>query len=223
VSTGDPSSKPEPIITGEQLETIRKKDIANLIRKVKDGRTLTAAERRIIESAAGQEEPAKELVSTARVAELFNVSRKTIYAWRNAGLDGVPKKVGGKEDLAEWRAWFAANPSAGHYDGKPRRDRESLLCSKLEIEIQIADLKLKKVSRELMPVAEARESATRIYSAVKAELLKMTSELPPSLSGLGEVEIQKKLRAAVITILTDLSSETNTAFEAKDEEDEDAG
>ncbi len=165
----------------------------------------------------------QDLVTMTRVAQLFGVSRKSLYEWRAEGREGLPEKIGDKEDLNAWRAWFAANPSAGHSKGKPRKDRETLLCEKLEIEIQILETKLKKASRELMPVAEARESATRIYSAVKAELLKMTSELPPSLSGLGEVEIQKKLRAAVITILTDLSSETNTAFEAKDEEDEDAG
>ena len=165
----------------------------------------------------------RELVTTTRLAELFGVSRKSIYQWRTEGREGLPEKVGDREDLAEWRAWFAANPSAGHSKGKPRKDRETLLCEKLEIEIQILETKLKKASRELMPVSEARESATRIYSAVKAELLKMTSELPPSLSGLGEVEIQKKLRAAVIGILTDLSSETNAAFEAKPEDEDDAG
>lgn len=165
----------------------------------------------------------RNLVTLTKIAERFEVSRKTLHQWRNEGREGLPEKVDGKEDMDAWVAWFAANPSAGHSKGKPRRDRETLLCEKLEIEIQIADLKLKRASRELMPVAEARETATRVYSVVKAELLKMTNELPPSLCGLKEVDIQTKLRAAVVAILNDLSSETNAAFEAVEEGDKDDG
>jgi hypothetical protein len=92
---------------------------------VKSGKTLTAAERKTLEQAAGSEdELPPELVTTTRLAELFQVNRKTIAQWRLEKRPGIPAKVGNKEPLAEWRAYFAANPSAGHYDGKPRKDRE---------------------------------------------------------------------------------------------------
>jgi phage terminase Nu1 subunit (DNA packaging protein) len=206
------SPKVAPMLTGDQLDQIKKKDIANLIGKVRQGKSLTAAERKILESAAGTDHVERELVSITRLAELFQVSRKTIYQWRNEGRQGVPEKVGTKEDVAAWRSWFAANPSAGHYDGKPRRDRETLLCEKLEIEIAIKQAEYQREIGELIPTAEVRESVIRVYSAVRAELLKLPSDCAPRIEGLSASAIQKFLREEIVAILTRLSDENANSF-----------
>jgi predicted DNA-binding transcriptional regulator AlpA len=205
---------PVPMISGDQLDQIKKKDVANLIRKVKDGKTLTAAERKILENAAGAEHIERELVSITRIAELFQVSRKTIYQWRLEERAGIPSKVGTKEDVAAWRAWFAANPSAGHYDGKPRRDRETLLCDKLEVEIAIKKIEHDRETGELVPLSEVRENMTRITSAARAELLKMISDLPPRLAGLEESAIMGVLRMSIFEVLDNLSNDMSEIYTA---------
>lgn len=151
-------------------------------------------------------------VTTARLAELFQVTPKTIFEWRKLGRP-VPEKVDGKEDLAAWRSYFAANPQAGHGDGKPRKDRESLMCEKLEVDIAIARVKYEEAMRVLVAAAEVRESATRMYSVVRGELLKLSSDLPPRLSGLSESEMQKIIKADLIEILRFLSDETNDLYQ----------
>jgi hypothetical protein len=203
---------PAPMLSGDQLDQIKKKDVANLIRKVKDGKTLTVAERKILENAAGAEHVERELVSITRLSELFQISRKTIYQWRLEERAGIPAKVGTKEDLAAWRAWFNANPSAGHYDGKPRRDRETLLCEKLEIEIELKRIEREQELKRLIPICDVEESMTRITSAARSELLKLVSDMPPMLAGLDERGVKHMLKIAVYAVLDRLSDSMSEAY-----------
>ena len=195
-----------PRLTSDQLDKIKHADVSNLIRKVKSGKTLTAAERKTLEQAAGSEdELPPELVTTTRLAELFQVNRKSIAQWRLEKRPGIPAKVDNKEPLAEWRAYFAANPSAGHYDGKPRKDRESLLCDKLEVEIEIKQLQRDEEKGDLIRVNDVRESVIRHVTAARSEFLKMANDLPPRISGLPESKVQSMIREAVIQVLSQLS------------------
>ena len=197
--------KAAPMLTGDQLDQIKKKDIANLIGKVRQGKSLTAAERKILESAAGTDHVELELVSITRIAELFQVSRKTIYQWRNEGRQGIPEKVGTKEDVAAWRSWFAANPSAGHYDGKPRRDRETLLCEKLEVEIDIKKIELEVESGKFVSQESQRADGQKLGLVLQGMLLKMAGDLTPVLAGRPAGEVKKAIDKYAREKLVELS------------------
>jgi phage terminase Nu1 subunit (DNA packaging protein) len=199
------SPKVAPMLTGDQLDQIKKKDIANLIGKVRQGKSLTAAERKILESAAGTDHVERELVSITRIAELFQVSRKTIHQWRNEGRQGVPEKVGTKEDVAAWRSWFAANPSAGHYDGKPRRDRETLLCEKLEVEIDIKKIELEVESGKFVSQESQRADGQKLGLVLQGMLLKMAGDLTPVLAGRPAGEVKKAIDKYAREKLVELS------------------
>ena len=67
-------------------------------------------------------------------------------------------------------------------------------------------------TRELVPVGEVRQSMTRVCSAARGELMKLTSDLPPRLEGMGAAAIQKVIKEEVIAILTRLSDETNALY-----------
>jgi hypothetical protein len=67
-------------------------------------------------------------------------------------------------------------------------------------------------TRELVPSGEVREAMTAVYSVVRAEMLKLTSDLPPQLAGLGEQKIQSILRQSVMDILGRLADEQETLF-----------
>jgi predicted DNA-binding transcriptional regulator AlpA len=200
----------QPTITPEVAEKLRAAQISNIVRKVREGKTLTAAESRLLEVAANPEED-RELVTVTRISELFQVSRKTIYEWRKEGRD-IPEPIGKKEDLAAWRAWFAANPSAGHYDGKPRRDRETLLCEKLEIEIDLKKIEREQELKRLVAMADVQENMTRITSAARSELLKLVSDMPPMLAGLDENAVKSRLKLAVFAVLDRLSDSMSEAY-----------
>jgi hypothetical protein len=201
------AGRPEasPMLTGDQLDQIKKKDIANLIGRVRQGKSLTAAERKILESAAGAEPADRELVSITRIAELFQVSRKTIHQWRNEGRQGIPEKVGTKEDVAGWRSWFAANPSAGHYDGKPRRDRETLLCEKLEVEIEIKKIELEVESGKFVSQESQRKDGQKLGLVLQGMFLKMSGDLTPILAGRPAGEVKKAIDKYAREKLVELS------------------
>lgn len=67
-------------------------------------------------------------------------------------------------------------------------------------------------TKELVAVGEVRESMTRVYSAVRGEMLKLPSDCAPRLEGLSASQIQALLRDEVISILTRLSDETSKLY-----------
>lgn len=67
-------------------------------------------------------------------------------------------------------------------------------------------------TRELVPVGEVRQSITRVVSAARAQLLKLSSDVPPKLAGLNESEMQMILRDEITEILTKLSDETSILY-----------
>ena len=86
--------------------------------------------------------------------------------------------------------------------------KEKVMALKGIITVQIE-------SKELVPSGKVREAATACYSVVRAELLKLTSDLPPQLSGLSETKIQKVLRENIIEILDNLSDAQGKVFQSE--------
>jgi phage terminase Nu1 subunit (DNA packaging protein) len=169
-----------PVISQDQLEKIHQANAANLIKKVKSGKTLTSEERRILEGMAGHD---TETVTTSRLAEIFGVNRKTIAQWRKEGKD-VPDKVGGKEPLAEWRRWFEDHPDAGHFDGKPSKSREELLAVKVAVEIDLLEIKRDKERGKLIEREDVRVYFVKCASSMQAFLRKFEKEIPVLCLGL---------------------------------------
>jgi hypothetical protein len=67
-------------------------------------------------------------------------------------------------------------------------------------------------TRELVPVGEGRQSMTRVCSAARGELMKLTSDLPPRLEGLAASSMSKIIKTEIVTILTRLSDETSALY-----------
>lgn len=86
--------------------------------------------------------------------------------------------------------------------------KEKVIALKGIISVQIE-------SKELVPAGKVREAATACYSVIRAELLKLTSDLPPQLAGLSETKIQKVLRENIIEILENLSNQQNKVFDER--------
>ncbi len=161
-----------------------------------------------------QPTPDDGLVTVTHLAQLFGLNKKIIHEWRKTGRD-VPDKIDGKEDLEAWRAWFASNPDAGFNHLKPRADKETLQCQKIEVEVAIKKLELAQRAGELISIGDAKEAVTRIVSAARAEFLKMTSDLPPLIAGLPEPKIHGVIRETVIDILQKLSEGMDEIYAQK--------
>jgi hypothetical protein len=172
-------------ITPQQAAKLKDANLGNLVKKLKSGKTLTAAESKMIDDASASDDgEAVALCTLNKVCDLFAISRKTVAEWRKTGRAGVPDKIGDKEDLSAWRRFFAKYPEAGFSDGKPRMDRETLLCHKLEVEIELKKIQLAEAEGRVIPRADLQDSDLRLGSAVAAALRVMESEIPQLCLGL---------------------------------------
>jgi phage terminase Nu1 subunit (DNA packaging protein) len=195
-----------PVISQDQLDKIHQANAANLIKKVKSGKTLTSAERKILEGMAGHD---TEMVTTSRIAEIFGVNRKTLAQWRKEGKN-VPNKIGGKEPLAQWRQWFEKNPDAGHFDGKPSKSREERLAEKVAVEIDLLKIKRDKLKSKLVSRSEVEEYFTRAAMAMQSFLRRYEREIPALCLGLSlsqSAPLVKRKTREMQDHLTNLESE----------------
>ena len=189
-------------IDSATVDKINQANLANILKKVKAGRVLTAAERKLID---GSSETPSELVPQKKIIEIFNITRKSIAQWRREGKEGVPIKEHGMENLAKWREFFASNPDAGFFDGKPRQDRESLLCEKLIIEIECKKLELKKLEESTIDMVDVQNAFYKLGSVIRAGLLRMQADLPPALEGQSPSRMANIIGEAAETLLNELS------------------
>lgn len=168
-------------ISKEDAEKLRKLQLRNIIQKVKDGKTLTAAEKKTLDEASdlGTE---RKLITQTELVKLYGITRKTFAKWRREGRD-VPEKVNDKEDLDAWRSWFAANPDAGHHNGKPRADKESLQCDLLKIKIEQEKIELAIAQGKVFDAQHVKDLEYQIGLIVREAFLKLRNEAPPMCEG----------------------------------------
>jgi hypothetical protein len=76
-----------------------------------------------------------------------------------------------------------------------------------------AVVQVRQETKELVSVSEVREEIVRCVSATRAEIMKLSSDLPPRLAGLDEKDIQQILVSEIRRILLNLSEETGVLFE----------
>jgi len=139
--------------------------------------------------------------SQETLASAIGVSRRRI---RQLIASGMPTST-----LAAALAWRKAETVSDSAD-ELRRARIALVKSQRErIEIENARLR-----GELAPMGKVCEIILQCVSCTRAELLKLTSELPPRLAGLDEVGMQRILRDEIHGVLARLSDSSAEMFEA---------
>ena len=92
-----------PFFVNENIgQKILSKDLENIVKKVASGKTLTSAERSLVEKAYGTSGDVKFAKTIVELSEILGVSRKTIVRLRK--LKGSPKPCSdGRHNVAKWR------------------------------------------------------------------------------------------------------------------------
>lgn len=199
-------------LTPDQADKLHAANLSNIVKKVKAGKVLSAYEQKQLAAATKESD---EIVPQKKICEIFSITRKTIAQWRREGKEGVPKKETGGENLKKWREFFSSNPDAGFFDGKPRADRETLLCQKLEVDIEIAQIKKSQLDGRLMDMDEVTEMMTKMGATLKAALNKSQADLPPMLYGRTQHEMQIAIRTYMDKLLATLSDKESDLWSAK--------
>ena len=171
-------------------QKILSKDLENIVKKVASGKTLTSAERSLVEKAYGTSGDVKFAKTIVELSEILGVSRKTIDRWRK--LKGSPKPCSdGRHNVAKWRD-FVRKHDLKEPDAP---EDEELKTRKLLAEVKQAEIKLKVMEGTYVAIEKVREVWTAHIGQVRQILeSRFLNELPPILTTLDAVQIREKLQ-----------------------------
>lgn len=183
------------------------RDFANLVKRVQAGGKISRAERSLLQSlAAGASGEGPTLVRNyVELASALKVTRQTINGWRK--FDNAPKPAAnGLHDVAKWREFMGKRGLKG---GEETPDmQQALKARKLLAEVEERELRLAVRRGEFVAVEQVRrEWVHRVARGISALRNVFENTLPPVLSGMDAVGIQKECRRAIDEVLEVISSE----------------
>lgn len=174
-------------------------EFANLVKKIKAGKTLTVAERaRVQARAAGSNDTTAYAKTVVELAALLGVTRRSIASWRK--LPGAPRPTNaGLHPVPEWREFVRVR---GLKPGHPIHGNEEMLkARKLLAEVEDREIKVAIKKGEFVPVTIVSEEWTRRIGRARAlmETL-LLNELPPVLAGKDAHAIRRQLESAIVEV-----------------------
>jgi transposase-like protein len=193
----------ESVLPPEVARKLLHKDLANLVKRVHEGKKLTRAERTMLQNLAGASagnEGPTHARNFVELAEILGVSRQALGQWRRR-KDAPKAAANGLHEVAAWREFMARHHLKG--SEAPVTDEEaSLKARKLLAEVEERELRV-AVKKELyVPLDVVKhEWTTRVGRAVNLLRNKFEAELPPILSGLDAVGIQEECRKGIDEVM----------------------
>lgn len=189
------------------VEGVLRKNLSNILEKVKAGKTLSKQERELFEQHAKTEAPEEQIASSQwELAKRLGVSRQTVNAWKKRYPDEAPADL----SISKWKIFQAAISSRGTAGTAiadlARRKAEGevrkidLACEKLELEV--AELRGAMMSREEQQ-AEGEAVGIIIQSAFES----LSRDLDAKISGQPPEERRVIIRKICNEHLTNIKQE----------------
>lgn len=191
-------------ITPDQAARIKEANLGNVLKKVKAGKTLTAAEARMIDDASEvatiDSHVADVAPSWPKLALELGISRKTLGLWRKM-KGSPPPKADGSHDVRRWKEFMVERGLGSKTE--IIGDTDPVLRSrKLKAEVLQREIKVETLRRTLIPIDEVRE---RMHYHIGQTMLlmykKLSNEMPPMLVGKSAVEMRKIIDGVIYELL----------------------
>lgn len=169
------------------VEVYARANVANIVKKLKAGKTLTTAERKALDDYEAKQAGEDWVKDTSALARELGLSRKTIYEARERFTDAPPKHADGRrENLTAWRA-FCGEKLIG-------KDTATKTLADLKAELMREQIKLARAKnrREEADVID-REVVEEMLGLLAQKLdlllrLKLEVELGPRVAGKSAAE-----------------------------------
>ena len=146
-------------------QKILSKGLENIVKKVASGKTLTSAERSLVEKAYGTSGDVKFAKTIVELSEILGVSRKTIVRLRK--LKGSPKPCSdGRRNVAKWRDFVRKH---GLKEPDSPEDEE-LKIRKLLAEVKQAEIKLRAMKGIYVAIENGSRNMDYPYRTSTANL-----------------------------------------------------
>ena len=177
------------MLTPEQSAAIFQKDLANIIAKTRDGKPLTATERRVLQSVPVKGEPLPEVGMTVNaLSDVTGADRRTL---KKILKDATPVGVTERGNLYTLTQAKAALEENARGSGTPALAARKMLAQILILEHQHA-----KDRGEYFHKADIIRELAHNFSKLSMRIDRLADELAPSLAGLTVAQIHDALAAA---------------------------
>lgn len=214
---GTPEQPGAACLTPEQARAFLQRDAANLAKRLNNGGTLSAGERKhLVNLTAGGSggEPAYA-ANQAELAEILGVDRKTVQRWMRSKA-APPTRPDGRYEIAAWRL-FKGTRRAGQRDLETQSAEEkarqvALQNEKLEVQVEI-------LRKDYVRADDVAASVSAMILAAKRVLLGIPSALAPQVVGVPVREAETLLLSAINHALAQLHEDPLGDSSAKDTED----
>lgn len=147
----------------------------------------------------------RDQLNAAKAAGVNVWNDKTFAAWlvkrRPKTANGAKLKLAPSEPVIPDDATPEQTLEMIERQLRQANDNATVTILKNKLAGLMIGIKVRAEAGELMPLGQVKEAMIRIVSETRGELLKLTSELPPQLTGETAPAIQKKLRAEITGIL----------------------
>lgn len=189
--------------SAEQVDAIRKKEKANILKKLEAGQTLTEAQRLILYGK--NTDTSRYAKNQKELAEILGVDRKTIQRWKKE--DNFPKPMAdNRYDVLAVRDWREKTRSSSttQIEDQSKAEGEArrvwLQVEKLEHEIEVS-------KGNYITIAQAQEDVSRMCSVARQILLAIPDTLAPLVIGKSATEAQQLIRKEIDNALSQISSD----------------
>jgi hypothetical protein len=167
-------------------EKARKHEVANILAKLKSGKTLTGPERRLI-----REHEERSAVGTWEdVAKHVGASLRSVHMWRKE------KDSPQNADLSAWSQWCEQKGKLARGAKGNSPDFNLSRARKMQAEAELAEIKLAAAKRDNLPRIEVEEQLIRICRALQVGLDALAGELPPIIAGMDAPAMEPHIKRA---------------------------
>ena len=193
----------ESVLPPDLARKLLHKDLANLVKRVHEGKKLTRAERAMLQNLAGMSaghSGPTHARNYVELAEILGVSRQALGHWRRR-KDSPKAAANGLHEVSAWLEFMQRHHLKGAESSGT--DEEAILkARKLLAEVEDRELRVAVRKGLYTPLDQVQQEwTTRIGRAVSLLRNKFENELPPILSGLDATGIQDECRKAIDEVL----------------------
>ncbi|MDL1965772.1 MAG: terminase small subunit [Candidatus Desulfofervidus auxilii] len=142
------------------------------------------------------------VISTKDLAELFEVSQRTITTWKRLGAESA--QIGrGKWDLKKFLQWWLENIYTPVNENEPTLQEERLRYEKARADK--VELEVKRLKKELIPRDKVEHALAELIAITKRAFLLLPKKAPGVLKNLSPAEQVEALQKMVDEILEGLA------------------
>lgn len=188
-------------ISPDQAKKIFEADLANILKKVQAGKSLTTQERAIIQMSSGDEKISVPpyAKNKTQLAKILGISRQALDVWWK--MPEAPKPLSNHEhDVAQWQRFVQTRS----LKGSSQPEKEGLALRILKAQAAKLERQEKIAEGHYLPKTAILSSLVKIFAAIRMDI-ESIELIAPQLAGLSTHEIAKRLRESLREALQHLS------------------